>query len=440
MVKKRINAQKIWKKANSLIPGGTHLFSKRPELFLPGKWPTYFKKAKGCFIWDQNNKKYIDLSFMGVGTNILGYSNEKVDQKVIKTLKTSNMSTLNSLEEIKLAEELIKIHPWFDMARFTRSGGEANAVAIRIARSAARKDQVAICGYHGWHDWYLAANLKNKDNLNGLLMKGLKYSGVHKNLFNSVFPFKYNDYKGLKKLIINNPNIGVIKMEVSRNFGPENNFLQKVKKLASKNNIILIFDECTSGFRETFGGLHKKYNVKPDMMILGKALGNGYAINAILGKKKIMKNVENTFISSTFWTERIGPTAALETLKLMRRYKSWNKISMIGKKIKKKWKLIANKYQIPIEINGLESLPSFQILDSNWIYYKTFISQEFLKRNILAANTVYVCIYHSDKILNRYFIELDKIFKVISECLRSKKDIKKLLKSPVCKTGFFRLN
>ena len=367
MVKKRINAQKIWKKANSLIPGGTHLFSKRPELFLPGKWPTYFKKAKGCFIWDQNNKKYIDLSFMGVGTNILGYSNEKVDQKVIKTLKTSNMSTLNSLEEIKLAEELIKIHPWFDMARFTRSGGEANAVAIRIARSAARKDQVAICGYHGWHDWYLAANLKNKDNLNGLLMKGLKYSGVPKNLFNSVFPFKYNDYKGLKKLIINNPNIGVIKMEVSRNFGPENNFLQKVKKLASKNNIILIFDECTSGFRETFGGLHKKYNVKPDMMILGKALGNGYAINAILGKKKIMKNVENTFISSTFWTERIGPTAALETLKLMRRYKSWNKISMIGKKIKKKWKLIANKYQIPIEINGLESLPSFQILDSNWI-------------------------------------------------------------------------
>ena len=440
MVSKKINPQLVWRSAKKIIPGGTHLFSKRPELFLPNKWPTYFKKAKGCYIWDLNGQKYIDLSFMGVGTNTLGYSNKTIDDQVYKMLKTGNMSTLNSLEDVQLAKKLLKLHPWFDMARFTRSGGEANAVAIRIARASTEKNQIAICGYHGWHDWYLAANLKNRKNLEDGLMKGLQFAGVPKNLINTVFPFKYNDFEGLKMLIKKNPGIGIIKMEVSRNFGPENNFLKKVKSLSKKNNIILIFDECTSGFRETFGGLHKKFKIEPDMCIFGKALGNGYAINAILGKKKIMKNFDKTFISSTFWSERIGPTAGLATLKLMSDLKSWKIISKIGNKIKLKWKKLANKYGIDIKINGLASLPSFEIIDKDWLYIKTYITQEFLKKKILAANTVFVCINHDDVILKKYFRELEKIFFKISEYKKKNKKVRTLINSPVCKTGFFRLN
>ena len=183
-------------------------------------------------------------------------------------LKTGNMSTLNSLEDINLAKKLLKLHPWFDMARFTRSGGEANAVAIRIARASTKKNKIAICGYHGWHDWYLAANLKNKKNLEDSLMKGLKYSGVPKNLINTVFPFKYNDFEGLKSLIKNNPEIGIIKMEVSEIL--DQKIIFKESKRFNTKKIILIFDECTSGFSETFGGLHKNIKLNLICVFLAK--------------------------------------------------------------------------------------------------------------------------------------------------------------------------
>ena len=158
-------SQKLYKRAKKIIPGGNMLLSKKPELFLPDGWPAYYLKTKGCEIWDLDHNKFFDLSLMGVGTNILGYSNKKVDLAVNKIIKTGNLSTLNCKEEVVLAEQLIKIHPWADMVKFARTGGEANAIAIRIARAASGKDNVAFCGYHGWHDWYLATNIKSKKNL-----------------------------------------------------------------------------------------------------------------------------------------------------------------------------------------------------------------------------------------------------------------------------------
>ena len=282
------SGQKLWKKAKGVIPGGTMLFSKNPDLFLPEKWPAYFSKVKGCKIWDLDGKMYYDLSFMGVGTNILGYANNSVDKAVIKSIEKGNMSTLNNKYEVLLAEKLTSIHSWSNMARFTRSGGEANAVAVRIARAATSKKNIAVCGYHGWHDWYLSANIKSKNNLNNHLMKNLPIDGVPKELKDSIFVFEYNNYESLKKIVDKN-NIGIIKMEVARNYFPKITSLKKVRQLCYKKKIILIFDECTSGFRQCLGGLHKVYKVSPDILVLGKALGNGYAINAIIGKKDIMK-------------------------------------------------------------------------------------------------------------------------------------------------------
>ena len=305
--------QKLYKRAKKVIPGGTMLLSKRPEMYLPGKWPSYFSKAKGCEVWDLEGNKYFDFSIMGIGTNILGYGRVEVDLEVSNVIKSGNLSTFNCSEEVLLAERLIQLHPWADMARLARTGGEANAISIRLSRAASGRDKVAFCGYHGWHDWYLAANLSKNDELDGHLLPGLEPRGVPRNLQGTAIPFKYNDIIGLKQIIKSN-DIGVIKMEVSRNQTPENGFLEEVRKLATENNIILVFDECTSGFRETFGGLHKKYNVIPDVIVLGKTLGNGYAISAVLGIEEVMKYAEKTFISSTFWTERIGPTAALKTL------------------------------------------------------------------------------------------------------------------------------
>ena len=178
-----------------------YAFSKNPNLHLPNLWPTYYSKAHGSKIWDLDNKKFLDMYLMGVGTNMLGYSNAKVDRAVKETIQKGNLSSLNSPEEVKLAEKLIELHPWAHMVRFTRSGGEANSVAIRIARAATNKTKIAFCGYHGWHDWYLSANLKNKDNLNAHLIKGLSTKGVPKNLAGTSLPFRYNDFDGFYKLI-----------------------------------------------------------------------------------------------------------------------------------------------------------------------------------------------------------------------------------------------
>ena len=431
--------QKLWRRANAIILGGNSLLSKNPNLFLPNKWPTYFSRSKGCKVWDLNNKPYTDMSLMGVGTNILGYSNSEVDNAVKKVVKKGNLTTLNCPEEVFLAEKLLDIHPWAGKVKFARTGGEANAMAIRIARSASGRRNVAFCGYHGWHDWYLAANLKHKSSLDHHLLPGLDPVGVPSNLRNTSFGFEYNNVNQLKKLI-DKENIGVIKMEVSRSTQPNVKFLRKVRDLATKKNIVLIFDECTSGFRQCFGGLHKLININPDMAIFGKALGNGYAITAILGKESIMDRAKKSFISSTFWTDRIGPVAAIKTLEIMEREKSWKRISYLGEKVFLIWKTLAKKYKLAINISGLPSLAKFSFKSKNYQAYKTFITQEMLRYNFLAANAVYLSTSHNEKILKKYSDHLDEIFYKISKCEMGNLEIKNILKYPVSHTFFGRLN
>jgi glutamate-1-semialdehyde 2,1-aminomutase len=414
------------------------LLSKRPEMFLPNQWPTYFSKAKGCKVWDLDGNEYIDMSIMGIGTNILGYGHPEVDEAVSKTIQFGNMSTLNCPEEVYLAEKLIELHKWSDMVKFARSGGEANAIAIRIARAFSGRDKVAICGYHGWHDWYLSANLNNDNGLDGHLFPGLEPNGVPRNLQGTVFPFNYNRFDELEALVKKHE-IGVIKMEVERNNSPDDGFLQNVRKLATQNEIVLIFDECTSGFRETFGGLHKKYNVEPDMAMFGKAMGNGYAITAVIGRREIMEAAQSTFISSTFWTERIGPTAALKTLEIMEREKSWESITSIGIDIRERWQKLADRYELKIIHQGLPALASFSIESKNALAYKTLITREMLSKGYLAANSIYVCAEHTTEVLEGYFEVLDRVFGLIAECEKGR-DVKKLLKGDICHSGFKRLN
>ena len=435
-----MNGQDLYNKAKKLIPGGTMLLSKRPEMFLPEQWPSYFSKATGCEIWDLGGKKYIDCSIMGIGTNTLGYGHIEVDNAVKNIITLGNMSTLNCPEEVYLAEKLIEINPWAQMVRFARTGGEANAIAIRIARAASGKEKVAVCGYHGWHDWYISVNHNTTgDNLNQHLLPGLEPEGVPRELKNTVFPFDYNNYDQLLD-IVEKHNIGVIKMEVLRNKNPENNFLQKVRDLATKKNIVLVFDECTSGFRETFGGIHKKFNIEPDIAMYGKTLGNGYAITAVVGKREIMESAQKTFISSTFWTERIGPTAALKSLEIMEKEKSWVRITEIGKHIQKNWREIALKYKVDIEINGIPSLSTFRFNYKNSAEFKTYLTQEFLSKGYLGTTSFYPSIAHKEDILKEYFEIFEEILFDISNFINENKNIKEYLKSPVCHDGFKRLN
>jgi glutamate-1-semialdehyde 2,1-aminomutase len=432
------SGQKLWRRATQIIPGGNMLLSKRPEMFLPDQWPAYFSRARGCNVWDLDGKKYTDMSIMGVGTNILGYGHPGVDEAVRGVVDSGNMSTLNAPEEVWLAEKLIELHPWADMARFARSGGEANAIAIRIARAASGKDKVAICGYHGWHDWYLSANLADDQNLDGHLLPGLAPRGIPRNLRGTVYPFAYNDTAQLEALL-DSQDIGAIKMEVSRNEGPLPGYLERVRELATARGIVLIFDECTSGFRETLGGLHKKYGVSPDMATFGKALGNGYAITATIGRREIMDAAQSTFISSTFWTERIGSAAALKTLEVMELCRSWEQITETGGGIRDRWQRLADKHGVKIEHWGLPALTGFTIAGPNALAYKTLVTQEMLQKDYLASNCVYVSIEHTPKVIDDYFEALDPVFALIGEC-EAGRDVHSLLKGPISHAGFKRLN
>ena len=429
--------QKLWKRAKQVIPGGNMLLSKRAEMFLPEQWPSYFNSAKGCKVTDLDGNEYIDMCIMGIGTNTLGYGDPEVDAAVAEVVRKGNMSTLNCPEEVYLAEKLVELHPWADMARFARSGGEANAIAVRIARAASGRDNVAICGYHGWHDWYLSANLADESSLDGHLLPGLEPKGVPRSLRGTVFPFNYNNYAELEALV-ESRNIGVIQMEVQRSVEPEDNFLHKVRDLATRKGIVLIFDECTSGFRQTFGGLHKAYGVEPDMAMFGKALGNGYAITGTIGRREVMEAAQSTFISSTFWTERIGPAAALKTLEVMERVRSWETITATGHEIKRKWQALADKHGLKIQQWGLAALAGYTFDSPNALAFKTLVTQEMLSRGYLAGNSVYVCTQHTPEVVDGFMEALDPVFGLVREC-EDGRDVMSLLHSPVCHSGFKRL-
>ena len=403
--------KKMWFNALKVIPDGNLMISKNPTMFGENKWPSHFLKSKGCFIWDLDNKKYTDCSLMGVGTNILGYSNKKVDEKVIKVIRSGNISSLNSFEEVALAEKLLSLNSWAGKVLFARTGADANAISVRLARIYSGKDKIAICGYHGWHDWFLSSSKSNEKKIREKFLPFYSNLGIPKASYNSVIHFEYNNISSLEKILASDKQIGAIKMEVLRNEFPKNNFLHKVKKLSQKYNKVLIFDECTTGFRETLGGIYKKFNVTPDILILGKALGNGYPITCVIGKEEIMKLKSKSFISSTFWTDRIGPAAALETINIMEKQKTWNEISKIGNKVTNFWKTISKKYDLPVSIQGIPALANYSFKDKkNNSLYRSYLINQLLDKNFLSSNVFYSSMAHTDQILKKYFELLEEGF------------------------------
>jgi glutamate-1-semialdehyde 2,1-aminomutase len=426
----------LWQKAKTLIPGGSMLLSKRAEMALPAGWPAYFSRTQGCTVWDLDDIPFLDVGLMGVGTNILGYSHPKVDEAVMRTVRQGNLSTLNAPEEVYLAEALIELHPWAGMARFTRSGGEACAVAVRIARAASGKDKVAFCGYHGWHDWYLSANLGEDDSLDGHLLPGLEPNGVPRALRGSSIPFRFNDIEGLTS-IMQDDEVGVIFMEVQRSDPPAPGFLEGVRALASKHNAVLVFDECTSGFRRTLGGLHLHYGVEPDIATFGKTLGNGYAINAILGRTEVMQAAQTTFISSTFWTERIGPTAALATLSVMEELDAPARVHAIGEVVQARWREAASATGLEISTGGLPALANYSVIGRDPLIVKTYMTKRLLDQGFLGGMSVYASIAHTDEILDQYFAAVEIVMGEIA----SSDDgaLRAMLPDGVAHGGFARL-
>jgi len=431
------NGQELYLRAKQLIPGGTQLLSKRPEMFLPNLWPAYYQKASGIEITTLDGVKMQDFSYMGIGSCILGYSDEDVNREVHNVVNRGNMSTLNCPSEVELAELLCELHPWANMARFARTGGEACSVAIRIARTASKKDKIAFCGYHGWHDWYLSANLNNDNSLDEHLLTGLNPNGVPTQLKNTAFPFRYNKIEELKN-ILKHHDVGTIIMEPQRGNPPLDNFLQNVRKIADENKIILIFDEITSGFRVNTGGIHLKYNVFPDIAIFGKAMSNGYPMGAIIGRRHVMSAAEDTFISSTYWTENIGPSASLVTIKKHKKLNIGKYLEELGLHFQKCLRELAEQKNIKLQITGIPPLTSFNFEYKESLKVKTLFIQKMLERNILAKNSLYLSYSHNHNNINYYLSQISEVFDELSDIIKNN-DIDKSLKGPVCHSGFKRL-
>ena len=427
-------------RAKRRIPGMTQLLSKRPDMFSLGVWPGYFSKAKGVEVWDLDGNKYIDMSISGIGANVLGYADPDVDAAVQNAIANGTSCSLNCPEEVELAELLCELHPWAEMVRFARTGGESMAVAVRIARAYTGKDKIAFCGYHGWHDWYLSANLGTKNALGEHLISGLSPLGVPKGLTGTALPFRYNHLEELERIVAGHKNeIGVIVMEPIRDADPKPGFVEGVRSLANEIGAVFIVDEISAGFRLTTGGAHLVvHSVTPDIAVFSKALGNGYPISAIIGKADVMQAAQKTFISSTNWTERIGPTAALAMIKKHRSMNVAKHLIHVGNQVQKGWLKLAEKHDLSLNVGGLKPMSHFSFEMEDAQAAKAYFIQLMLDQGYLASNLFYASYAHTDDHVKSYLEAVDTAFSEITRSL-NQGNISEKLKGKPSSVGFKRL-
>ena len=432
--------QDLYRKAKTRIPGGTQLLSKRPEMFLPENWPAYYSRAKGAQVWDLDGNMYYDMSYNGIAACILGAADPEVEEAVIAAVRAGSMSTLNPPEEVELADLLCELHPWADMVRFGRCGGEAMAIAVRIARTHSGRDRVAFCGYHGWHDWYLAANLAEDHALDGHLLPGLDPAGVPRALRGTALPFRYNHAEELQAIVAEHGSeIGVVVMEPIRNMEPVPDFLAEVRAICDRIGAVLVVDEVSVGWRLNTGGAHLVYGLQPDIAVFAKAISNGYPMAAIIGKREVMQSAQSTFISSTYWTERIGPAAALATIRKHRRENVPQHLHRIGQMVRDGWRVAAERAGLPITIGGLVPMSSFAIQHPDAQAASTLFTQLMLEKGFLATKAFNTTFAHQDQVIEEYLQAAEDAFSVIAQAL-AHGAVREMLQGPIQHTGFARLN
>ena len=415
-------SQELYRRAKQIIPGGTQLLSKRPEMYAPERWPAYYRSARGCEIVDLDGNHFVDMSLMGVGACLLGYADKDVTEAVIACVRDGSMCTLNAPKEVQLAEELIGIHPWADQVRLLRTGGEAMAAAVRIARGATSRNIVAICGYHGWHDWYLAANRVTDgsiDSLKGHLLPGLSPVGVPIQLAGTSLPFTYNNLDEAASIVDRlGDKLAAIVMEPARSADPLPGFLEGIRDLCNRCGAVLIFDEISAGWRFTFGGAHLQYGLDPDMAVFGKALGNGHPIAAVIGRESIMQVAQDSFISSTYWTEAVGPAAAVATLAKMRNCDVPSHIRGIALRFRQGLDGLGKKHGLPVILTGHPALTSVAFEHPDSAALMTLFTARMLDRGILCGTSFYPSFAHQEHHIDSYLNAADDVFTEVADAAR----------------------
>ncbi len=439
------DVQSLYRSAKSLIPGGTQLLSKRPEMFAPDVWPAYYEQAIGCETIDTDGRRFIDMSHCGILSTILGFSDPDVNAAVIRRIHLGSMATLQTSDEVELASLLTEIHPWADQARFTRSGGEAMSVAVRIARASTGRTKLAVCGYHGWHDWYLAANLRESRSdsgewqLDGHLLPGLEPVGVPNALAGTVSTFQYNQLDQLDSAIeACNGELAAIVMEPTRGTDPADGFLEGVRERADEHGASLIFDEISSGWRLCLGGAHRLFDVDPDIAVFAKGMSNGFAMGAVIGRSQTMQACQDSFVSSTFWTEGIGPAAAVAAIKKMQKIDVPAHLNRLGLRVMNAWKQLGEKHKLPVIVSGRPAASVLSFDQSESAELLTLMTTRMLDQGFLATANCSLTWAHRDHHIDRYVEALDVVFADLATAVSSN-NVRDLLRGPIKHSGFKRL-
>ncbi len=430
----------LYRHAKQRIPGGVQLFSKWPERHAPDQWPAYFREAHGCETWDLDGNHFYDMSTNSVGACLLGFRDPDVTEAVKRRLELGSMCSLNPPEEVELADLLCEIHPWAQQVRYARTGGEAMAIAVRIARATTDRSLVAVCGYHGWHDWYLAANLGDSDALRGHLLPGLDPLGVPRELRGTVLPFKYNNLAEFQQIIEQHGDqLAAVVMEPCRGYDPQPGFLESIRDEIHQRGGLLIFDEVSIAWRLCLGGAHLRLGVNPDIAVFAKAMGNGHPIAAIIGTSEAMVGARRSFISSSYWTESIGPTAALATLQKMQRIDVPAYVAGIGRQLQDQWRRAAQKYEVPLVVaDSYPCAPGFHFNHELNEELRTLFTQLMLDRGFLAGNSISVTLAHTEQIVAHYGEALDEVMAELAEALACG-EVQERLRGPVAIWDFGRL-
>ncbi|GAA5221867.1 aminotransferase class III-fold pyridoxal phosphate-dependent enzyme [Membranihabitans marinus] len=429
-----------WLRAREVICGGTALLSKRAEMYEANSWPAYYNRSSGCEVWDLNDVKYIDF-VGGVGTTMLGYADKEVNAAVHRRMAMGSYSSLVNPQEITLAEKLLSLHPWAGKVRYARTGGEAMAVAVRCARTATGKSGIAFCGYHGWHDWYLAANLGQSSALDGHLIPGLQPQGVPRELAGTSLPFTYNDISSFDRAIEQlGHNFAAVVMEPMRSQYPHPEFIAHITQKCKELNVILVVDEITSGLRYGYPGAHPSIDLQPDIVVYAKAMSNGYPFGVVIGKQEIMEASEASFISSSYWTDGIGTAAALAVLKKMEAEKVQETVWQKGKDLMNRLQELADRYPgCKIKVFGMPATPNIGFdCGENSQLCKSFYIGKMLEKGFLVSTFFYLMQAHKAKHIDSLLKALDDVFSELEDMIMTG-EILKIETSTKNHGGFSRL-
>jgi glutamate-1-semialdehyde 2,1-aminomutase len=434
-------SQALFARAVQLIPGGTQLVSRRPTRFAAGVSPAYYSRAKGSRFWDVDGNEYIDW-VSGIGAIILGYGDEAVDEAVREQISRGPTTSINSELEVELAEELVRTIPSAQMVRYAKCGGEACAVAVRIARGTTGREKILFCGYHGWHDWYLAANLDRDSSLDAHLLPGIEPIGVPSGLAGTALPFPGGDVAALaRRFEAHRGQIAAVIMEPLRSEMPPPGYLAAVANLCREHGALLIFDEISCGLRYGMQGVQGLVGVTPDLSVFAKSISNGYPMGVVVGSRAAMEPAARMFISSTYWSDSIGLAAALTTIRELRRRDTAGYLRTYGERLQAAINQVAARSGLAVHCGGLAVHPHLHFEAADATTRKklaTLYIQEMAKRGCHGYASFYLNGAQGDAELEQTTSAAREVFDILRRGVESN-TLDALLECPLQDEPFRRL-